>query len=87
MQLRHERYTSFSIRNRRKNKRYCDKVMLIVPKIKKIKKLEKKCLTPDKECVIIIKHCFGELPEWFKGLVLKTSDSERDRGFESHILR
>ena len=30
---------------------------------------------------------FGELPEWFKGLVLKTSDSERDRGFESHILR
>ena len=29
----------------------------------------------------------GEVSEWFKELVLKTSDSERDRGFESHLLR
>ncbi len=29
----------------------------------------------------------GEMSEWFKELVLKTSDSERDRGFESHSLR
>ena len=27
------------------------------------------------------------MSEWFKELVLKTSDSERDRGFESHLLR
>ena len=48
---------------------------------------EKKCLTsierPDK----LLKHCFGEVSEWFKELVLKTSDSERGRGFESHPLR
>lgn len=30
---------------------------------------------------------FGELAEWFKALVLKTSDPVRDRGFESLILR
>ena len=30
---------------------------------------------------------FGEVSEWFKELVLKTSDSERNRGFESHPLR
>ena len=30
---------------------------------------------------------FGELAEWLKALVLKTSDPVRDRGFESHILR
>ena len=30
---------------------------------------------------------YGEVSEWFKELVLKTSDSERDRGFESHPLR
>ena len=29
----------------------------------------------------------GEVSEWFKELVLKTSDPERDRGFESHPLR
>ena len=29
----------------------------------------------------------GEMSEWFKELVLKTSDSERGRGFESHSLR
>ena len=27
------------------------------------------------------------MSEWFKELVLKTSDSERNRGFESHLLR
>jgi len=27
------------------------------------------------------------MPERLKGLVLKTSDSERNRGFESHSLR
>ena len=37
--------------------------------------------------VKLLKHCFGEVSEWFKELVLKTSDSERDRGFESHLLR
>ncbi len=29
----------------------------------------------------------GEVSEWFKELVLKTSDPARDRGFESHPLR
>ena len=29
----------------------------------------------------------GEMSERFKELVLKTSDSERSRGFESHSLR
>ena len=29
----------------------------------------------------------GEVSEWFKELVLKTSDTERYRGFESHLLR
>ena len=29
----------------------------------------------------------GEVSEWFKELVLKTSDPARDRGFESHLLR
>ena len=30
---------------------------------------------------------FGQLTEWFMVLVLKTSDSERDRGFESYTVR
>ena len=29
----------------------------------------------------------GEMSEWFKEPVLKTGDSERSRGFESHSLR
>ena len=29
----------------------------------------------------------GEVSEWFKELVLKTSDTARYRGFESHLLR
>ena len=48
---------------------------------------EKKCLTSIKRPVKLLKHCFGEVSEWFKELVLKTSDSERGRGFESHLLR
>ena len=34
-----------------------------------------------------VESTHGEVSEWFKELVLKTSDSERDRGFESHPLR
>ena len=30
---------------------------------------------------------YGEVSEWFKELVLKTSDSARGHGFESHPLR
>ena len=33
------------------------------------------------------KKSYGEVSERFKELVLKTSDSERGRGFESHPLR
>ena len=32
-------------------------------------------------------HLYGEVSERFMELVLKTSDPERDRGFESHHLR
>ena len=34
-----------------------------------------------------LKRICGEVSEWFKELVLKTSDSARGRGFESHPLR
>ncbi len=34
-----------------------------------------------------IQAAFGEVSEWFKEPVLKTGDSERGRGFESHLLR
>ncbi len=37
--------------------------------------------------VLIESEIQGEVSEWFKELVLKTSDPERDRGFESHLLR
>ena len=30
---------------------------------------------------------YGEVSEWFKEPVLKTGDSARGRGFESHPLR
>ena len=36
---------------------------------------------------MLVESTHGEVSEWFKELVLKTSDSERDRGFESHPLR
>ena len=32
-------------------------------------------------------HQYGEVSEWFKELVLKTSDVARHRGFESPALR
>ena len=34
-----------------------------------------------------LESAYGEMPERLKGLVFKTSDSERNRGFESHSLR
>ena len=34
-----------------------------------------------------VQATFGEVSEWFKEPVLKTGDSERGRGFESHLLR
>ena len=34
-----------------------------------------------------VQAVFGEVSEWFKEPVLKTGDSERGRGFESHLLR
>ena len=36
---------------------------------------------------LLITGSHGEVSEWFKELVLKTSDLARDRGFESHPLR
>lgn len=63
---------------------------------KKNKKTSKKVLTNKTQRSIITKvsllkksklNQYGEVSEWFKELVLKTSDSERGRGFESHSLR
>ena len=54
---------------------------------KKVADLVKKFLTRMERPVKLLKHCYGEMSEWFKELVLKTSDSERGRGFESHFLR
>ena len=55
-------------------------------------KMAKKHLTFDSlyvtiSCVGSHRPKYGEVSERFKELVLKTSDSERDRGFESHSLR
>ena len=36
---------------------------------------------------VSLQSTFGEMSEWFKELVLKTSDPARGRGFESHSLR
>ena len=36
---------------------------------------------------VLQKKTHGEVSERFKELVLKTSDTERYRGFESHLLR
>ena len=44
-------------------------------------------MTTRVSCVTLVFAFFGELAEWFKAPVLKTGDSERNRGFESHILR
>ena len=54
---------------------------------KKIEKKFKKVLDIFKNGCYTNGALFGELSEWFKELVLKTSDSERNRGFESHTLR
>ena len=35
----------------------------------------------------LISVIYGEVSEWLKELVLKTSDAETHRGFESHPLR
>ncbi len=64
-------------------------------KKRKYQKCAKKGLTKLADCANIIKliHVIGvsaihgEVSEWFKELVLKTSDPARDRGFESHPLR
>ncbi len=64
-------------------------------KKRKYQKCAKKGLTKLADCAKIIKliHVIGvsaihgEVSEWFKELVLKTSDPARDRGFESHPLR
>ena len=37
--------------------------------------------------MIYYSSSLGEVSEWFKEPVLKTGDSERGRGFESHLLR
>ena len=37
--------------------------------------------------IISTVSCDGEVSEWFKELVLKTSDPARDQGFESLPLR
>ena len=59
---------------------------------KKVKKVSEILLTVEDYFDRIISALLragqsGEVSEWFKELVLKTSDSERDRGFESHLLR
>ena len=62
---------------------------------KDLKKEQKKFLTTGGRWDIIVEvaaqeeatETHGEMSEWFKELVLKTSDSGRDRGFESHALR
>ena len=51
-------------------------------------KFSKKPLTGRLVFAIIVALVFrGEMAEWFKALVLKTSDVERHRGFESLSLR
>lgn len=50
-------------------------------------RLHEKVLTRAFSCGTLVFAFFGELAEWFKAPVLKTGVSERNRGFESHILR
>ena len=47
----------------------------------------KKHLTTGYACAKIHFASYGEVSEWFKELVLKTSDPARDQGFESLPLR
>ena len=44
-------------------------------------------MTRDNVYIILFSVSNGEVAEWLKALVLKTSDSARNRGFESHLLR
>ena len=48
---------------------------------------ETSLLTREKNCDKIIKSLNGQVSEWFKELVLKTSDTATYRGFESHPVR
>ena len=41
----------------------------------------------NRSTMIYYSSSLGEVSEWFKEPVLKTGDSERGRGFESHLLR
>ena len=41
----------------------------------------------NKNCACKSAETRGGVSEWFKELVLKTSESERVRGFESYLLR
>ena len=63
------------------NRRRCQIVLYLFNKLR----VTKKALTLLNVFVII--GAFGEVSERFKELVLKTSDVERHRGFESHPLR
>ena len=52
------------------------------------RKSKKQVLTSrGKEGIILFAGLHGEMAEWFKALVLKTSDVARHRGFESLSLR
>ena len=68
----------------------CDNILYVAER-KELKNKMKKLLTSRERSDRIKKSLaaikYGEVSEWFKELVLKTSDSERDRGFESHLLR
>ena len=44
-------------------------------------------MTRENHYDILTLLAYGGVAEWFKAPVLKTGDSARDRGFESHLLR
>ena len=67
--------------NTKKGKIYSKK------RFKKTKKTYLKVLDILNKVCYTVQAVFGEVSEWFKEPVLKTGDSERDRGFESHLLR
>ena len=57
------------------------------PKIKYFDVKKKKVVDKYLYFWYTVQATFGEVSEWFKEPVLKTGDSERGRGFESHLLR
>ena len=57
------------------------------PKIKYFDVKKKKVVDKHLYFWYTVQATFGEVSEWFKEPVLKTGDSERGRGFESHPLR